>query len=181
MPRKPRIQVANGLYHVTSRAVHDQLLFEDTTERLLLLLGLGIVVRRFRWRCLAYCLMGTHFHLLVRTLAPNISRGMQHLNGRFAQRVNERRDRAGHLLGTRFGSALIESERHAIATVRYLALNPVRANLCAHPTDWRWSSYAAAIGAAPRPGLLDVRGLLELMAQPDPVKALRRLVELSPS
>ena len=30
---------------------------------------------RYRWRVLAYCLMGNHFHLLAMTLEPTLARG----------------------------------------------------------------------------------------------------------
>jgi putative transposase len=59
---------------------------------------------------------------------------------------------------------IVEAEGHLLELFRYLALNPVRAGLCTHPANWRWSSYAAAIGwAAPAP-FLDLDEVLLLFA-----------------
>jgi hypothetical protein len=54
----------------------------------------------------------------------------------------------------------VESNWHLVELCRYIVLNPVRAGLCLHPGEWRWSSYRATIGVARRPALLTVDWLL---------------------
>jgi hypothetical protein len=74
---------------------------------------------------------------------------------------------------------LVEGDGHLLALLRYIALNPVRAGLCKHPVDWRWSSYAGMIGwASPQP-FLDVDGVLELFGEDRAVarSRLRAFVE----
>ena len=44
-----------------------------------------------------------------------------------------------------YHSVLIESDAHALELVRYLALNPVRADACREAAAWRWSSYASIV------------------------------------
>ena len=73
--------LSGAVYHVTSRgnAGHD--IFADDGDRAAFLKVLQAVVSRFRWRCHAYCLMDNHYHLLIETPEPNLSRGMRQLNG----------------------------------------------------------------------------------------------------
>ncbi len=104
------------------------------------------VTRKYRWKCHAYCLMSTHFHLVVTTPEPNIGRCMQSLNSVYAREFNKRYGRLGHLVSARYSSRSIETEGHALEVCRYVPLNPVRAGLCARPEDWYWSSYAGTIG-----------------------------------
>ncbi len=99
------------------------------------------VFRRWGWRLHAYCLMTNHFHLLVETPETNLSSGMQRLKSGYAAYFNERHLLVGHLFQQRFDSRLIESEEHFSESLRYIALNPVRAGLCEHPAQWPWSTF----------------------------------------
>jgi len=89
----------------------------------------------------AHCLMTNHFHLLIETPGLTLSAGMQRLNSEYASYFNERFSLVGHLFQQRFESRLIEGDRHFAEVLRYIALNPVRAGLCEHPSEWRWSSF----------------------------------------
>ena len=115
------------------------------------------------WRCLAYCLMPNHVHLLVETPGANLGIGMQWLHGLYAQTFNERHGRSGHLFQGRYGSVRVTTDAQLWMLVRYLAVNPVRAELCARPADWRWSSHGALAGSSD-PGWLDHSRLLEYLA-----------------
>jgi len=71
-----------------------------------------MLVQTFRWRVHAYVLMGNHYHLLVETPEPTLSRGMRHLNGVYTQGFNRRHVRVGHLL--QGGSRRFSSKRNRI-------------------------------------------------------------------
>jgi hypothetical protein len=86
---------------------------------------------------------------------------MHQLNGLYARGFNERHRRVGHLFQDRYKSLRIRREPHLWAAVRYIALNPVTAGLCARPEEWQWSSHRAAIGAVPA-GFVAVTELVEL-------------------
>ena len=60
----------------------------------------------------AWCLLDNHFHLLVETTQPELSAGMQRLNGVYAMRFNRRYNRAGHLFQGRFESRVIKTEEY---------------------------------------------------------------------
>jgi REP element-mobilizing transposase RayT len=155
MAYPPREQIAGATYHVATRATGPSELFRDRHDRRRFMRILPHVVRKYRWRLHAYCLMGTHYHLVFTTPQPTLARGMQLLNSLYARTFNERHRRLGHLVAARYASAVVESEAHALELCRYLPLNPVRAGLCRRPEQWPWSSYAATIGRSPEPPFLE--------------------------
>lgn len=157
--RPPRLQLANGVYHVVSRGNARAAIFLDDADRARFLDVLAAVRGSYSWRILAYCLMQNHYHLLAQTLEPNLAAGMRQLNGVYAQAFNRRHDRVGHLLQGRYGARLIQTDDHLLTAVRYIVRNPVRAGLCASPAGWRFSSHRATLGDEPSPAL-DVDELL---------------------
>jgi putative transposase len=141
MARALRIQIEGGTYHVISRGNRLQAIYQDDNDRRRFLVVNDKVFRRYGWRLHAYCLMTNHFHLLIETSEANLSPGMQLLLSRYARYFNERFSFEGHLFQQRFTSRLIGTERQYAEALRYIALNPVRAGLCAHPSEWPWSSF----------------------------------------
>ena len=159
-----------------TRAVVDQQLFVDDADRESFLAILAIVVSRCGWHVNAYCLMGTHYHLLITTPEANLSDGMRYLNGWYAQSFYRRHRRRGHLFGERYASLLVESDAHLAVLHRYIASNPSRAGLCERARDWRWSSYAAAVGLRRAPAFVTDAALLRYFGgDADVVRARKRL------
>jgi hypothetical protein len=114
--------------------------------------------------------MPNHYHLLVETPAPNLSAGMQRLNSLYAQWFNELHGYTGHAFERRFFSRLAESTYDLLELARYVALNPVRAELCDDPAEWPWSSYGALTGEAKPASFLTREWLLAQFAR-DPARA----------
>ena len=140
MARAPRhLLPETGLFHLTARGAGGIRIARDADDGRLFLALLGRVARRGDWAIDAFCLMGTHYHVVCTGRRDDISQAMHRLNGRYAQLFNERYERRGHLFGARFSSRLIETEAHFHASVRYVLLNPVRAGLCRSASDWPWS------------------------------------------
>lgn len=170
MPRPPRLQLAGGVFHVTARGNRKQDIFWDDVDRRAFLAVLEATVAHCRWQCHAYCLMPNHFHLVVETPEPNLSAGVQRLNGKYAQWFNYRHELTGHLFQGRFHSTLVESNWHLLELSRYVVLNPARSGLCSDPADWSWSSLLATLGRAPAPRFLTVHWLLSQFGS-DPQRA----------
>ncbi len=140
MPRNPRHFAPGGAYHLTARAVAGASLFPEVFDRLAFLVLLEKTGRRVGWQVAAWCLLDTHYHLIVFAGAePDVSLGMQMLNGLHARGVNQRYDRRGHLFGERFRPTPVESEEHLTAAIAYVLRNPVRAGLVKRVEAWRWS------------------------------------------
>lgn len=165
MPRPLRIQAPGACYHVTASGNTRRTLFRDDAERVDFLDLVADVVAARRWLCRSYCMLSTHYHLLIETPDPDLAAGMQYLNGRYGQRVNWRRGEKGHVFQARYSSVLVDGDGHRLELYRYIALNPVRAGLAENPEDWPWSSYGALLELAPSPCFLDVAGALEDFAE----------------
>jgi putative transposase len=179
MPRPTRLNVADAYFHVTCNGAVKQTIFARDDDRLIFLRMLARTIERHRWHCHSYCLMGTHYHLIVETTEPTLSQGMHQLNLGYARWFNRQNGGRGHVFEARFYSGLIETETHLLGTIRYIAHNPVHAGLCAHPEDWPWSSYRVLLGAeAPVAGIIDARRTLALVYSRDLYEdRLRELVE----
>jgi putative transposase len=173
MARPLRIEYEGAVYHVTSRGNAQQDIFLADSDRELFLEILGDTVKRFGWICHAYCLMTNHYHLLVETPEPNLSRGMRQLNGVYTQAFNRGHTRTGHVLQGRFKAILVEKETHLLELVRYVALNPVRARAVRSARDWPWSSYRATAGIVEAPDFLTTSWILEEFH-----RSSRRAIEL---
>jgi len=109
---------------------------------------LGDIIEEFGIECWNYCLMPNHYHATLRPTQPNLSEAMRRLNSIYAQWWNRRHERVGHVFQGRFKDQVVQREGYLTALCRYIALNPVRANLATRPEDWAWSSYAATSGCA---------------------------------
>jgi REP element-mobilizing transposase RayT len=154
MPRIRRSDLPDGIFQVTTRGVFRRLVYLDDDDRRFFLALLALVIERYRWECHAFCLMGTHYHLVVETTTERLSAGMQYLNGTYAQRFNRRHDRDGHVFGARFASWVIRDEDHYERTIEYVLTNPVRAGLVADWTDWPWSGARGFAPASHSPAAL---------------------------
>jgi putative transposase len=133
---------------VTAHSIDQMPLFRDDDDRWFFIGILGRVSRETGWRCLGFCLMDTHYHLLIEEREVPLWRSMRLLNGRYATAFNARYDRRGHLFEGRYRDRPIAGDSHLLAALRYVARNPVEVGACAVPQDWPWSSYGQLIGFA---------------------------------
>ena len=139
-----RTALPDGVFHVTARGVNSCAIYLDDSDRYAFLGLLKECIERFAWLMHAFCLMTTHYHLVLQARQRDLSDGMHRLNGVYALRFNRRHRRHGHLFGDRFASWVIKDEDHFDATCGYVLLNPVRAGLCRRAEDWPWSRQATA-------------------------------------
>jgi REP element-mobilizing transposase RayT len=164
MPRRLREELAGGVFHVYARGVDKCDIYRTDEDRRLYLRLLGSVVERQRWRCLAYCLMPNHIHLLLRTPEPNLGVGMRLIHGPYAQDFNKRYGRVGHLFQGRYGAVPVTDDAQLWTTVGYIAANPVKAGLTPDPAGWPWGSHRALVRLEDAPSWLAVGELMELLA-----------------
>ena len=146
MARPLRIEFVGALYHVTARGNAREDIYRNDVDREQFLMLLRNTVNRYDWYCHAYCLMDNHYHLLIETNKPTLSKGMKFLNGTYTQYFNRQHQRVGHVFQGRFKAILVQKDTHLLELARYIALNPVRAQMVPSATEWRWSSYRATAG-----------------------------------
>jgi len=160
MTRPLRIELAGGLYHVTSRGDRREAIFFDDADRRDWLEVFAQVCARFNWLCHGWCQMSNHYHLVIETVEGNLSQGMRQLNGVYTQHVNRKYERVGHVFQGRYKAILVEKEGYLLELSRYVVLNPVRAGMVSDAGQWPWSSYAAMVGDVPAPSWLTIDWLL---------------------
>ena len=163
MPHALRAEAPGAIHHVVAKGTAGQEIVHDDIDRSALLVRLARTVELHRWSCWAYCLMDTHFHLIVETSDPNLGIGMKWVKASYAQDFNRRYNRRGHVFGGRFYSQMIERDQHLLEACIYVVLNPVRAGLVDLPEAWPWSSYRASAGLAAAPRPLDPQHFLEFL------------------
>jgi putative transposase len=147
VPRSPR-DLAPGFQHLGVSASGSGLYFTDDLDRAVWLRLFAATVSRHGWRCLAVCLLSTHWHAIVDIPDRSLARGMHRLVGSYSRRFNARHTRAGYLVRDRYWSKRKDDSAALLEAFRYVARNPVAAGLVDRPEDWRWSSYGAAVGVS---------------------------------
>ena len=165
MGRERRVNLAGGLYHVGAEGNDGRAIVLDRVDCARWTSALTTGAKRHGWIVHAHCLMTTHFHLLVETPEANLSDGMHWLNHVWAKRFNRRHDRRNHLFGKRFWDDVILSDAQLVAVTRYIALNPVKAGLCARPQDWPWSNYGELYPVAMGMAAVPPTSVRDLVAQ----------------
>lgn len=181
MPRAHRDSAA-GTFHVFTHCVwavpH---LYRDATDRLEFLRHLAHVSATTGWTCIAYCLMTSHYHLIVDVGDGVLPTAMHGLNLRYAIQHNRRYGLRGHVQFERYGARRLVDDADLLQAFMYLANNPVEAGLCASADEWLWSSYAGTVGLVELAAFVDPARLLRCFRWPDvePTGALRAYVEKS--
>jgi len=160
MARPLRIEYAGALYHITARGNARQAIYLGDDDKNAFLEILAHACGRYVWWCHAYCLMTNHYHLLLETNNPTLTKGMKYLNGVYSQYFNKQHRRVGHLFQGRFKGILVEKESYLLELARYIVLNPVRANMLRSAKDWPWSSYRATAGMTQAPQCLTTDWIL---------------------
>lgn len=164
MTRPPRLHVPGGIYHVILRGNCRQRIFfeERDFQRWESLIGRGL--ERSRHRILAYCWMPNHVHLALKADAKPISGFIGALASQYAKWTNQLMGRTGHLFERRHRAILVDNDAYLKELVRYIHLNPVRADLAKEPGEYRWSSHHAYLGA-PAPCWLDRQDIMPLFGE----------------
>jgi putative transposase len=168
MARSLRIMYAGAWYHVMNRGAARQFVYQTDDQRNLFLSLLEEVHLRYQAEIHAYCLMGNHYHLLIRTQNPNLDRVMRHIDGIYTQRYNKSMGKDGSLFRGRYKSCLIQAENYLLQTSRYIHLNPVVAKIVSKPEDYKWSSYRFYLNLEPSPTWLNRFNTLQFFDQKNP-------------
>jgi len=168
VPRKPRLHVAGGLYHVTLRGNGRQAIFFDADDRTRWEQLLEDVTCRYGHRVHAYCWMTNHIHMAIQCGAEPISRLMRDLASQYARSTNRKMERSGHLFERRHDQVLVQADNYLKVLVRYIHQNPLQAGLVEHPADYVWSSHRAYAGAR-KPDWLTVDWVLSMFGDTERV------------
>ncbi len=118
MARQWRIEYPGALYHVLSRGNGRQDIFLTDDDRALFIELIQELSDRFNIEVYAYVLMGNHYHLLLKTIEANLSKGMQWFGTAYTRKFNLFNNRNGHLFQGRFKSIIVENEAYLLLLER---------------------------------------------------------------
>jgi len=143
MPRKPRFYLPGIPVHVVQRGHSREPVFFETEDYQAYLHWLQEAAERYGCKIHSYVLMTNHIHILVTPEKKNsISLMMQYTGRRYVPYVNHSYGSSGSIWEGRYKSSMIHDEEYLLTCMRYIELNPVRANMVKTLAAYRWSSYA---------------------------------------
>lgn len=140
LPRVARRKSETSIYHIVSRGVSRQIVFEEDDDRAFFMKCLARVVHDASLTLIAWCLMDNHFHLVVKAGFEQLSTSMHSLLCAYSGYFNRVHMRSGPLFEGRFKSECVLSDAHLLSAIRYVHMNPVKAGLSRSP-HFPWSSY----------------------------------------
>ncbi len=161
MARPWRIEYSGAIYHIMSRGVGKGEIFHNNDDYIRFLSYLEKAVEKFRIEIFAFVLMTNHYHLLLRTTEPNISKVIQWIQTSYSIFYNLKHRRSGHLFQGRFKAILVEDESYWINLSLYIHLNPVRARIIDDVSKYEWSSYHDYIYSKKKNSWLDSDAVLK--------------------
>jgi len=178
MSRPLRIEYAHAWYHVLNRGRRRESIFRDTKDYEIFLQTVQEACEFWHLRVAAYCLMASHYHLLVQTPNGNLSRCLRHIDGVYTQRFNRRHGHDGPLFRGRYKALLIEADTYLLQLVRYIHRNPLEAGLAKTLDDYPWTSHQGYLSRNPRWKWLYKDIVLEILAAnpPERIEAYRKFV-----
>jgi REP element-mobilizing transposase RayT len=162
MARELRAIDPEAIYHAAPVGSNKNPIIFDDRDAEWLLEDVAKTAERYRWDVLAWCVMSTHYHLVLRMPNGGFSEGFQQINGNHSRRTNRRWDRKAHLFQNRPFALEVKTQAHLVSAILYVLRNPIEAGICKHASHWPHSSYRATAGTAPAPTWLNRDTLREL-------------------
>lgn len=145
MARPLRIEYEGAFYHITARGNERKRIFFGKGDYDKFKEYLLEAQDKYGYRLHCYVLMGNHYHLVIETPNGNMNKVLHYINGSYANYINRKRNRNGHLLQGRYKGILVDRDAYMLELSRYLHLNPVRAKIVERPEDYRQSSYRSYV------------------------------------
>ncbi len=181
MPRKARIDAPGALHYIIIRGIERRHIFSDDQDRDHFVERLGDIVTETKTFCFGWALIPNHAHILLRTGETALATVMRRLLTGYAVSYNRRHRRHGHLFQNRYKSILCQEDIYLLELVRYIHLNPLRAQIVKSTAEidkYPYSGHSALMGIEPRE-FQDTDYVLRLFGEKVPAarKAYRAYVE----
>lgn len=145
MGRKPRNYVKGHVYHLIQRGNNRANIFADQHDKAMLLNIIRMTRKKYPCYLLYYTLMDNHYHLVFEVIDTGLSIIMQIINQSYSKYYNKKYNRCGTIFGQRYAFYPVQNEFHFFSLLRYIAFNPVKANLVSYPAQYRWCAHLEII------------------------------------
>jgi REP element-mobilizing transposase RayT len=176
MPRRRRFDTPGLLHHVMNRGIARRTVFETRRDVRTFLALLAREVRAGRVEILAFSILTTHFHLLLRSRTGQLDRVMQRVTNCYVRYFNRSRHRDGPLFRGRYRAKPVRTRRYLRILIRYIDQNAPQARLSATGPGYRWGSAALYVRAR-RPKWLATGYVDGVMGEPEPEDRRRAYAE----
>jgi len=163
MSRAARVKSRTGIYHVMARGNNKDRIFFDVEDYSTYVNMIKHVLKKNDPSIYAYCLMTNHIHMIIKENQSELSEIVKNINSSFAQFMNNKYKRVGHLFQGRYRSEPIEKESYFFAAIRYVHNNPVAAGITDNVSKYPWSSYHAYVNNDNR--IVDIDTLLDYFSK----------------
>lgn len=138
--RRARITFPGAFHHVMNRGHGGTEIFYENQYKAQFLAYLNRTSKKMKIRIFAYCIMDTHYHLVLENSSGKMSEFIKQLNSLYGMYYRKTVGGRGYVFQERFRSTLIEGDTYLLQSIIYLLQNPVRAGIVKIPTDYLWSS-----------------------------------------
>jgi REP element-mobilizing transposase RayT len=165
MVRRPRIEFEGAFYHVITRGNQRQRVFKTEKDYAKYLEILADYKDRYEYFLYAYVLMNNHVHLLMETQVAPLSKILQGINQRYTLYFNRKYRTVGHLFQGRYKAILCDKDEYLLSIIKYIHLNPVRAEVAKSPEEYRWSSHHIYTGNTDEKGIVDTEEVLRIFSE----------------
>jgi len=138
--RRARITYKGAYHHVINRGHESKKIFFDDSSKNYFLESIKNKSKKLKIEIYCYCIMPTHYHLILQNSSGKLSEFMKQLNGQYGMYYRKRMGGVGHVFQGRFKSTLIDGDTYMRMATVYVLLNPVRAGMVKEPWEYEWSS-----------------------------------------
>lgn len=179
MTRPLRIEYEDAYYHVMNRGRGRQWIYPNENFYELYLKCLEEAHKRFGIEIHAYCLMGNHYHLLIKTPRGNLGRAMRHIDGVYTQRHNRLKRTDGSLFRGRYKAIVVDASNYLLQVTRYIHRNPIELKmpLVKKLEQYPWSSYACYLNKSKTPVWLNRDSTFDELGNRSKYSAYKAFVE----
>lgn len=146
MPRIKREKLNSNIFHIMSQGINKEYIFEKEQDKRKYRKLLFLCNNEFNIEIIAYCIMGNHVHLLIKSdKIENMSNFMHQINMQYALYYNKNRNRVGYVFRSRYKSEEINTEKYLINCIHYIHNNPIKAHICKEKSEYLYSSYNSRV------------------------------------
>ncbi len=146
MPRKPRKNINYSISHVMIRGNNKQQIFYSDEDCSFFINLLKKAIMQYSFKIHLFCLMTNHVHLVTEVYEIPLNKIMQSINTQYAQYLNKKFNRVGHVFQGRYREKRVRTQDYLIELCYYIHMNPVAAGIVDDVAKYTWSSHHAYTG-----------------------------------